>query len=344
MKELKVSKRYYIGLLPFEDFFYIGGVSAEEGKKHSFDNVSNLSYGIYHAYVDVIETKNGPKIERFGIENGNIKGNTDGELQQMEYTAYEQTTDLFGLFEGETIKNKVESKSCSSCSDMEMKNLMRTLLSSDIVTRVDGIEIPAKVIDNTYFIVKEELTCSPAERKCRIETNKGGKVTLFECILVDSENEADGVVDAHNGYSECVNKVKEDTDRLNCNEKECDSVIEDVAQCKYFDFSETIDVDDSYVPNTDVIDYSFDDYQVVDGHVLMEDYSVGEYVNEKCYDLQLTNEDKKRLYGADEMIKDLNEKIDQFVLSLGYVPCKSANRVIVKQSGGSNLLKITIEF
>ena len=202
----KIRKRFYIGLLPYEGFFYIGGVSSEEGKKHPFDNVSNLSYGIFHAYVDIIDTENGPKIERFGIENGSIRSEVS-EKSTTEEITYEQTTDLFGLFDGETMKNIVGVKTCNNCCDNEMKSLMRTIENTEIKTMIDGIEIPAKVIDNSYFIVRDEIKCSPTNRTCRIETNRNGEVTLFECYLLDEETE--GVVDAHNGYAECVKEISE---------------------------------------------------------------------------------------------------------------------------------------
>ncbi len=207
---MEVRRRYYIGLLPFEDFFCIGGVSAEENKKHLFDNVNNLSYGIFHAYADVVETENGPKIERFGIENGNLKGVSDTKTES--YVTFSQDTDIIGFFDGKTMDAKIGKNSCSSCCDMEMKSLMRTLLNTQIETRVDGISIPAKVVDNLFFVVKNELdTSSPVERTCVIETNANGKVVKFECILMD--NVKTTVVDAHDGYAECVAKDEEDDNK-----------------------------------------------------------------------------------------------------------------------------------
>ena len=203
MRELR--KRYYIGLMPLDDFFFIGGVSMEEGKKHEFDKVADLSYGIYQAYADIVETKDGLKIERFGIENGNLKKVSDTSNNTTSYVKYKQDTDIFGFFDGETMRTKTE-KSCNSCCDAEMKSLMNTLLNTQIETRVDGIDIPARVVDNTFFIVKERLDAeSPVERTCVIETSPDGKVIKFECILMD--NVDTDVVDAHDGYAECVNKT-----------------------------------------------------------------------------------------------------------------------------------------
>lgn len=272
MKDTQIRRRFYVGLLPYEGFFYIGGVSAEEGKKHSFDNVSNLSYGIFHAYVDVIDTEDGPKIERFGIKNGSIRNLVSNESVAEEIT-YEQTTDLFGLFDGETMKNIVGVKTCNNCCDKEMKSLMRTIENTEIKTRIDGIEIPAKVIDNLYFIVKDEINCSPTKRACRIETNANGEVTLFECYLLNEETA--GVIDAHNGYAECVKEVKERTESL---KEKSDNELVETNPCIYasltgdgtitatvpyedYDYSTTYSVEPEYFEpdnGEEEIDYDFE--------------------------------------------------------------------------------------
>lgn len=271
---METRKRYYIGLLPFEDFFCVGGVSAEENKKHSFDNVNDLSYGIFHAYADIVETENGPKIERFGIENGNLKGISDTSNNTLSYVTFKQDTDVFGFFDGKTMETKIGKKTCSSCCDMEMKSLMRTLLNTQIETRVDGISIPAKVVDNLFFIVKDELDAySPVERTCVIETNQSGKVIKFECILMD--NVKTRVVDAHDGYAECVVRDDETED----NKDTLETSVEDITNpCIYasltgdgtitatvpyedYDYSTTYSVEPEYFEpdkGEEEVDYDFE--------------------------------------------------------------------------------------
>lgn len=236
----------------------------EEGKKHEFDKVVDLSYGIYQAYVDVVETEEGPKIERFGVENGNLKGGDDARMSTSNF--YMQTTPIFGIFDGLSIQDMTAKKSCCCADDKMMRDLMGTLLNTEIVTRIDGIDIPARVIDNKYFIVKQDIY-GPVQRRCKLVENKNGKLTKFECILFDVEVQF--VEDAHNGYAECVVSDEKEEEVL----PDADNLIEVETDCIYATTKRPISYisDDGYAAPDYVRDalgdYSNDEHtiEIIDG-------------------------------------------------------------------------------
>lgn len=352
MDNLKLRKRYYIGLIPFGKNFYIGGISAKSDKEERFDLVDKLSYGIYHAYVDVVSKDGENVIERFGVENGSLERK---EEEMVWVGKYEQTTDIFGLFDGETLNKVAGVKKGDKVmkNKMSVKSLYGTIENTEIKTNVDGIDIPARVIDNSYFIIKTKLeTCCPLYRDCFVETNKDEEIVAFECILEKGAG-GDGVVDAHNGYSECVNKVREDTTRLmgpvEVDEEyildtEADFFGDDFLAtetvCNYSEFGEVCSAElcsNPYSMERSPYDYAVQDGLASEVHDL---YEFGRFVEEKTYDLN-----EQVSYKRD---KEYQEKIktatDNLVKSLSYDNDNVKPKEVIIKHCGMRPIRIEILF